>query len=181
MREQRARLSKNSDTTKAINYSLNRWDAFTRFLDDGHLCMSNNAAERELRAVALGRKNWTFAGSDEGAAQHVGKPSLRIDIVALGGGACQITPPSAFTNCCPGTGTAKTLLLKLREAPRPPLQNRSALWPSPDAYPQSTVSHRSQFTAFLAVGAFDLAATSVMRKSSTAVPVKSSALSQTAQ
>ena len=66
MREQRARLSKNSDTTKAINYSLNRWDAFTRFLEDGRLCMSNNAAERELRAVALGRKNWTFAGSDEG-------------------------------------------------------------------------------------------------------------------
>ena len=66
MREQRARLSKNSDTTKAINYSLNRWDAFTRFLDDGRLCLSNNAAERELRAVALGRKNWTFAGSDEG-------------------------------------------------------------------------------------------------------------------
>jgi transposase len=65
-REQRARLSKNSDTTKAINYSLNRWDAFTRFLDDGRVCMSNNAAERELRAVALGRKNWTFAGSDEG-------------------------------------------------------------------------------------------------------------------
>jgi transposase len=66
LREQRARLSKNSDTTKAINYSLNRWDAFTRFLDDGRLCMSNNAAERELRTVALGRKNWTFAGSDEG-------------------------------------------------------------------------------------------------------------------
>ena len=55
LREQRARLSKNSDTTKAINYSLNRWDAFTRFLDNGRLCMSNNAAERELRAVALGR------------------------------------------------------------------------------------------------------------------------------
>src|SRR3954469_2405005 len=66
LREQRARLSKNSHTTKAINYSLNRWDAFTRFLDDGRLCLSNNAAERELRAVALGRKNWTFAGSDEG-------------------------------------------------------------------------------------------------------------------
>src|SRR6267154_2497538 len=66
LREQRARLSKNSDTTKAINYSLNRWDAFTRFLDDGRLCMSNNAAERELRAIAVGRRNWTFAGSDEG-------------------------------------------------------------------------------------------------------------------
>ena len=66
LREQRARLSKNNDTAKAINYSLNRWDAFTRFLDDGRLCVSNNAAERELRAVALGRRNWTFAGSDEG-------------------------------------------------------------------------------------------------------------------
>ena len=66
LREQRARVSKNSDTGKAINYSLKRWAALTRFLDDGRLCMSNNAAERELRAVAIGRKNWTFAGSDEG-------------------------------------------------------------------------------------------------------------------
>ena len=66
LREQRARLSRNNDTTKAINYCLSRWDAFTRFLDDGRLCMSNNAAERELRAVAVGRRNWTFAGSDEG-------------------------------------------------------------------------------------------------------------------
>ncbi len=44
-------------TIKAINYCLSRWDAFTRFLDDGRLCMSNNAAERELRAVAVGRRN----------------------------------------------------------------------------------------------------------------------------
>lgn len=66
LREQRAKLSRNNDTTKAINYCLSRWDAFTRFLDDGRLCMSNNAAEREVRAVAVGRKNWTFAGSDEG-------------------------------------------------------------------------------------------------------------------
>ena len=63
---QRAKLSKNNDTTKAINYILTRWDAFTRFLDDGRICLSNNAAERELRTVAVGRKNWTFAGSDEG-------------------------------------------------------------------------------------------------------------------
>ena len=66
LREQRAKLSRNNDTTKAINYCLNRWDAFTRFLDDRRLCMSNNAAERELRAVAVARRNWTFAGSDEG-------------------------------------------------------------------------------------------------------------------
>jgi len=64
--QQRAKLSKNNDTTKAINYILTRWEAFTRFLDDGRICLSNNAAERELRTVAVGRKNWTFAGSDEG-------------------------------------------------------------------------------------------------------------------
>ena len=66
LREQRGRVSKNSDTGKAIEYSLKRWAALTRFLDDGRLCMTNNAAERELRAIAVGRRNWTFAGSDEG-------------------------------------------------------------------------------------------------------------------
>jgi transposase len=66
LREQRARVSKNSETGKAIDYSLKRWTALTRFLADGRLCMTNNAAERELRAIAVGRRNWTFAGSDEG-------------------------------------------------------------------------------------------------------------------
>src|SRR5882724_9424956 len=65
-RMQRARVSKNSEIGKAIDYSLKRWIALTRFLDDGRLCMSNNAAERELRGIAVGRRNWTFAGSDEG-------------------------------------------------------------------------------------------------------------------
>jgi transposase len=64
--EQRARVSKNSETGKAIDYSLKRRSALTRFLDDGRLCISNNAAERELRGIAVGRRNWTFAGSDEG-------------------------------------------------------------------------------------------------------------------
>jgi transposase len=76
LREQRARLSSGSDTTKAINYCLSRWDAFTRFIDDGRLCMSNNAAERELRAVAVGRRNWTFAGSDEGGRRAAAIYSL---------------------------------------------------------------------------------------------------------
>jgi transposase len=66
LREQRAKVSKNCETGKAIDYSLKRWAALTRFLDDGRLCMTNNAAERELRAIAVGRRNWTFAGSDEG-------------------------------------------------------------------------------------------------------------------
>jgi transposase len=45
---------------------LKRWPAFTRFLDDGRICLSNNAAERALRGVALGRKAWLFCGSDRG-------------------------------------------------------------------------------------------------------------------
>jgi transposase len=49
LRERRSKLSGKSDTTKAIDYSLKQWAVFTRFLDDGRLCMSNNAAERELR------------------------------------------------------------------------------------------------------------------------------------
>ena len=76
LREQRAKLSRNNDTTKAINYCLSRWDAFSRFVDDGRLCMSNNAAEREIRAVAVGRKNWTFAGSDEGGRRAAAIYSL---------------------------------------------------------------------------------------------------------
>jgi transposase len=67
LREQRAKLSSKNETAKAIDYSLKRWAAFTRFLDDGRLCMSNNAAERAVRGIAVGRKNWTFAGSDNGA------------------------------------------------------------------------------------------------------------------
>jgi hypothetical protein len=45
---------------------LRRWEAFTRFLDDGRVCISNNAAERALRCVPLGRKAWLFCGSDRG-------------------------------------------------------------------------------------------------------------------
>ncbi len=62
--QQRERVSAKSEIAKAINYSLNRWSSFTRFLDDGRICLSNNAAERALRGVAFGRANWTFAGSD---------------------------------------------------------------------------------------------------------------------
>ena len=46
---------------------LTRWLAFTRFLDDGRICLTNNAAERALRGLALGRKSWLFAGSERGA------------------------------------------------------------------------------------------------------------------
>jgi hypothetical protein len=64
MREQRAKLSRDNDVAKAMEYMLKRWPAFTRFLNDGRICLSNNAAERALRGIALGRKSWLFAGSD---------------------------------------------------------------------------------------------------------------------
>jgi len=59
-------LSRKSDTTAAIRYALGLWEALTRYCDDGRLEIDNNAAERALRAVALGRKNYLFAGADSG-------------------------------------------------------------------------------------------------------------------
>jgi transposase len=68
MRAQRARLSRHHDLARAMDYMLKRWQTFTRFLGDGRICLTNNAAERVLRSIALGRKSWLFAGSDRGGA-----------------------------------------------------------------------------------------------------------------
>ena len=67
MRMERAGLSRHAAVAKAMDYMLKRSDGFARFLDDGRICMTNNAAERVLRGIALGRKSWLFAGSDRGA------------------------------------------------------------------------------------------------------------------
>jgi transposase len=66
LRGERARLSRHNDVAKAMEYMLKRWPAFTRFLSDGRICLTNNAAERALRGIALGRRSWLFAGSDRG-------------------------------------------------------------------------------------------------------------------
>jgi len=66
MTRERAKLSRHNAVAKAFDYMLKRTDAFTRFLADGRICLSNNAAERALRGIALGRKAWLFAGSDRG-------------------------------------------------------------------------------------------------------------------
>jgi transposase len=78
LREQLAKLSRGHDLAKAIQYMLKRWPAFTLFLDDGRVCMSNNAAERSLRGVALGRKSWLFCGSDRGGRRAAAMYSLII-------------------------------------------------------------------------------------------------------
>jgi hypothetical protein len=70
------RLSRKSDTTAAIRYALSRWDALIRYSNDGHIEIDNNAAERALRAVALGRKNYLFAGSDTGGERAAAIYSL---------------------------------------------------------------------------------------------------------
>src|SRR6516165_869497 len=61
-----------------MDYMLKRWPAFTRFLDDGRICLSNNAAERALRGIALGRKSWLFAGSDRGGRRAAAMYSLIV-------------------------------------------------------------------------------------------------------
>ena len=55
-----------------------RWQAFTAFLDDGHICLTNNAAERALRGVALGRKSWLFAGSERGGERAAAMYTLIV-------------------------------------------------------------------------------------------------------
>jgi transposase len=66
MPEQWAKSSRHNQVAGAMDYFLNRWDAFARFLNDGRICLTNNAAERAPRGIALGRKSWLFAGSDRG-------------------------------------------------------------------------------------------------------------------
>jgi transposase len=66
MTEQRALVSGKTPIGKALHYMLVRWDAFASFVDDGRICITNNAAERALRNAAIGRKSWLFAGSERG-------------------------------------------------------------------------------------------------------------------
>src|SRR5438270_5493492 len=67
-----------------MNYMLKRWPAFTRFLDDGRICLTNNAAERALRGIAIGRKAWLFAGSDRGGERAASMFTL-IETAKLNG------------------------------------------------------------------------------------------------
>lgn len=78
---ERAKLSRHNKVAKAINYLFEkegRWQAFTAFLDDGRICLTNNAAERALRGVALGRKAWLFAGSERGGQRAAAMYTLIV-------------------------------------------------------------------------------------------------------
>lgn len=80
MQAERDTMSRHNPVAKAIAYMFktDRWDAFIRFLDDGRICLTNNAAERTLRGVALGRKSWLFAGSERGGERAAFKYSLIV-------------------------------------------------------------------------------------------------------
>jgi transposase len=93
LEETLVKLSKKSDTAMAVRYALGRWESLMRYCDDGHLEIDNNAAERALRAVALGRKNYLFAGSDRGGESAAAIYSL-IGTAKLNG----IDPESYLRN-----------------------------------------------------------------------------------
>jgi transposase len=76
LREQRARLSSASAVAGPIDYMLRRWDRFAHFIENGRICLTNNAAERALRGFALGRKSWLFAGSERGADRAAAMATL---------------------------------------------------------------------------------------------------------
>jgi transposase len=76
MEENRGTLSQHNSVAKAMDYMLTRWEAFTRFLYNGRICLTNNAAERALRGIALGRKSWLFTGSDRGGDRAAAMDSL---------------------------------------------------------------------------------------------------------
>ena len=78
MRTSRAKLSGKNKVAEAMDYMLKRWSAFARFLGDGRICLTNNAAERALRGIALGRKSWLFAGSDRGGQRAAVMYSLIV-------------------------------------------------------------------------------------------------------
>src|ERR1700693_2377190 len=76
LEETLGKLSRKSDTAMAVRYAHGRWDALLRYVDDGRIEIDNNAAERSLRTVALGRKNYLFAGSDAGGERAAAIYSL---------------------------------------------------------------------------------------------------------
>jgi hypothetical protein len=118
---------------------LKRESAFTRFLDDGRICLSNNAAERAVRGIALGRKSWLFCGSDRGGDRDAVMYSLIVsakmndvdprawlaDVLAR----MAAHPHQGPTNCSREIGAADT-----KQSIRQPEYLRAATRSSPDAY-----------------------------------------------
>jgi hypothetical protein len=138
MRAVRARMSRHADVGRAMDYMLKRWDTFSRFLGDGRICLTNNAAERALRGVALGRKAWLFAGSDRGGERAAATYSLigtakleRRRSSCLAG---RRAPPHRRPSRLTPARTAPVALATPRQEYRRRLNNPCPR-PSPDGYP----------------------------------------------
>jgi transposase len=120
MRAERAKLSRHAEIARAIDYLLKRWPAFTRFLDDGRICISNNAAERALRGLALGRKSWLFCGSD-----RAGEPAAVIYSLIATAKLNRVDPPGlARRRARPhqrssGPASRRSPAMELAAPPRP--------------------------------------------------------------
>jgi hypothetical protein len=107
-------LSRSASVAEPIDYMLKRWDRFARFIDDGRICLTNNAAERALRGFALGRKSWLFAGSERGADRAAAMATLIMTATTsihwLGSLTCSLASPAfrkaGFTSYCLGNGSA---------------------------------------------------------------------------
>ncbi|WP_447725667.1 IS66 family transposase [Sphingomonas koreensis] len=78
LRSERVTLARHNPVAGAIDYMLKDWNGFSGFLDDGRICLTNNAAERALRGIALGRKAWLFAGSDRGGQRAASMYTLIV-------------------------------------------------------------------------------------------------------
>jgi transposase len=104
LRSEREQLSKHAKVAKAIDCLLSpdHWPGFSRFLEDGRVCLTNNAAERSLRGVALGRKSWLFAGSERGGQRAAFMYSL-IGTATLNNIVSEILAP--FGSCVPWAAT----------------------------------------------------------------------------
>ena len=137
MRAERTRLSRHASVAKVMDYMLRRWEGFTRFLDDGRICLTNNAAERALRPLALGRKSWLFCGSDRGgeraAAMYTLIATAKLNDVDPQAWSPMCLPASpsgrrpGCMSCCPGTGKPPaTRPWPHRPAPHPTSSNPSA-------------------------------------------------------
>ncbi len=128
---ERETLSRSSEVLKPMNCMIRRWDDFVRFLDDGRICLSNNAAERALRGIALGRRNWTFAGcmrgADRAAITLTMITTYRLNDVDPKAGSPTSWPVSPIfllrdcTNCSLGNGSlcAKPAIPTISKPPAP--------------------------------------------------------------
>ena len=146
------RVSKRGDFAVAIRYALTRWTALTRYADDGRIEVDNNHVKRAIRPIALGRKNWLFAGSDAGGARIAAIPSL-IATARLNGidpeayratcsTASPTTPHDMSPSCC--RGIEPSLRLPQHYATPPDVGRPSSMsGRAPDAYPRPSRGERS--------------------------------------